>query len=461
MIYPQMALVHTSAIEARMFEFILAIVVALSVATTSRLVGWIREIPYTLLLVIVGIVLRALDVDLLQPSPELVLLIFLPPLLFESGWNLRWEDFQLYFLPFGLYAVFGVLISIVGIGGALYGFDVLPLGVALLVAVALAATDPISVIALFKELGVGRQISTVLEGESLLNDGVAVVAFILLLDLAMGVQSIADFSLSQASIDFLRFTTIGVAVGCAMGFAISVITQRFDIPLIEQSLTLVSAYGSYLVAEELGGSGVISTVALALILGNYGSRIGMNPHTRSVVTEFWELLAFVITSIVFLLIGDQTNLGIFIDYFPQILIAIGALLLSRLIGVILLSNLSNFFQPEKITWQEMVVLWWGGLRGAVAIALALSFPTQLPDRELAAAIVYGVVIFTLLVQGLTVKPLINLLKLAGTSDPTDENNNIDEWINFLKKEAQNRALDQQKYLEIIASLEGQRNRNYE
>lgn len=460
MIYPQMGLVHTSALEARMFEFILAIVVALSVATTSRLVGWIREIPYTLLLVIVGIVLRALDVDLLQPSPELVLLIFLPPLLFESGWNLRWENFQRYFLPFGLYAVFGVLISIVGIGGALYGFDVLPLGVALLVAVALAATDPISVIALFKELGVGRQISTVLEGESLLNDGVAVVAFSLLLDLAMGVQSIADFSLSQAAIDFLRFTTIGVAVGCAMGFAISVITQRFDIPLIEQSLTLVSAYGSYLVAEELGGSGVISTVALALILGNYGSRIGMNPHTRSVVTEFWELLAFVITSIVFLLIGDQTNLGIFIDYFPPILIAIGALLLSRLIGVILLSNLSNLFQTEKITWQEMVVLWWGGLRGAVAIALALSFPTQLPDRELAAAIVYGVVIFTLLVQGLTVKPLINLLKLVGTSDPTTENNNIDEWIDFLKKEAQNRALDQQKYLEIIASLEGQRNRNY-
>lgn len=461
MIYPQMGLVHTSALEARMFEFILAIVVALSVATTSRLVGWIREIPYTLLLVIVGIVLRALDVDLLQPSPELVLLIFLPPLLFESGWNLRWENFQRYFLPFGLYAVFGVLISIVGIGGALYGFDVLPLGVALLVAVALAATDPISVIALFKELGVGRQISTVLEGESLLNDGVAVVAFSLLLDLAMGVQSIADFSLSQAAIDFLRFTTIGVAVGCAMGFAISVITQRFDIPLIEQSLTLVSAYGSYLVAEELGGSGVISTVALALILGNYGSRIGMNPHTRSVVTEFWELLAFVITSIVFLLIGDQTNLGIFIDYFPPILIAIGALLLSRLIGVILLSNLSNLFQTEKITWQEMVVLWWGGLRGAVAIALALSFPTQLPDRELAAAIVYGVVIFTLLVQGLTVKPLINLLKLVGTSDPTTENNNIDEWIDFLKKEAQNRALDQQKYLEIIASLEEQRNRNYE
>ncbi|PLS68379.1 MAG: sodium:proton antiporter [Cyanobacteria bacterium M5B4] len=386
---------------------------------------------------------------------------FLPPLLFESGWNLRWENFQRYFLPFGLYAVFGVLISIVGIGGALYGFDVLPLGVALLVAVALAATDPISVIALFKELGVGRQISTVLEGESLLNDGVAVVAFSLLLDLAMGVQSIADFSLSQAAIDFLRFTTIGVAVGCAMGFAISVITQRFDIPLIEQSLTLVSAYGSYLVAEELGGSGVISTVALALILGNYGSRIGMNPHTRSVVTEFWELLAFVITSIVFLLIGDQTNLGIFIDYFPPILIAIGALLLSRLIGVILLSNLSNLFQTEKITWQEMVVLWWGGLRGAVAIALALSFPTQLPDRELAAAIVYGVVIFTLLVQGLTVKPLINLLKLVGTSDPTTENNNIDEWIDFLKKEAQNRALDQQKYLEIIASLEEQRNRNYE
>ncbi|MCA1904959.1 MAG: cation:proton antiporter, partial [Cyanobacteria bacterium KgW148] len=123
MIYPQMGLVHTSALEARMFEFILAIVVALSVATTSRLVGWIREIPYTLLLVIVGIVLRALDVDLLQPSPELVLLIFLPPLLFESGWNLRWENFQRYFLPFGLYAVFGVLISIVGIGGALSGFD--------------------------------------------------------------------------------------------------------------------------------------------------------------------------------------------------------------------------------------------------------------------------------------------------------------------------------------------------
>lgn len=404
--------IENEAIEENLRQFLLVLSVSLGVATLSRVVSWLRNIPYTLLLLLVGLGLAVLNVRLVNLSPELILFIFLPPLLFEAAWNIKWKNLKQDWVPIVLYAIIGVVICIGGLFWGLANVAGASLATALLVGASLSATDPVSVVALFRELGVNKRLTTLMEGESLFNDGVAVVAFNLLLGIALGVD---QFDVSVTIAQFLVFTGIGVSVGALIGFGISFLTQRFDLPLVEQSLTLVSAYGTYIVAEELGGSGVIAVVTTALILGNFGSRIGMNPRTRLVVSEFWEFLAFFVNSIVFLLIGDQVQFSSLSNYVDSIAIAIATMLLARLISVFGLSFFSNMVTPdnEDISWQGQTVLWWGGLRGSVSVALALSVPEALAEREEIIATVFGVMLFTLLVQGLTTKPLLEALDLLG------------------------------------------------
>lgn len=398
------------AIETNLKQFLLVLSVSLSVATLPRIFSWFRQIPYTLMLVIVGLGLAFVDVRLVDLSPELILSIFLPPLLFEAAWNLKWLELKRELLPICLYAVIGVVIAIAGITLGLNQLAGVSLTTALLVGASLSATDPVSVIALFRELGVSSRLSILMEGESLFNDGMAVVAFSFLVALPLGT---ADLTIQSALIEFVYVVGIGIAIGSLIGFGISYLTQRFDLPLVEQSLTLVSAYGTYLITEDLGGSGVIGVVTTGLILGNFGSRIGMNPRTRIIVSEFWEFLAFFVNSIVFLLIGDQIRFNILGQNLNIIAITLVAMLVTRAIALYSLSALSNRLTESNISLKDQTVLLWGGLRGSVSIALALSVPAILPDREEIIATVFGVVLFTLLVQGLTIKPLLEQLNLLG------------------------------------------------
>ncbi len=398
------------AIKQNLEQFLLVLLVSLSVATLSRLFVWFRRIPFTLLLVIVGLILAFEDIRLVNLSPELILEIFLPPLLFEAGWNMSWRELKRDLVPVTLYAIIGVIISVVGIALGLNWFAGIPIAIALLVGASLSATDPISVVALFKELGASQRLRTLMEGESLFNDGVAVVAFSLLVGLPMGT---AEFSISQSLLQFFTFVGIGVGVGGLIGFGISYLTQRFDSPLVEQSLTLISAYGTYVLTEELGGSGVIGVVTVGVILGNFGSRIGMNPRTRIIVSEFWEFLAFFVNSIVFLLIGDQIQFSDLANNIQPILITIGGMIITRAISTYGLSAISNGLAKSQIDFKIQTILWWGGLRGSVSIALALSVPIALQQRDEIIATVFGVVLFTLLVQGLTTQPLLDKLGLIG------------------------------------------------
>ena len=398
------------SIKGNLEQFLIVLSVSLSVATVSRIFSWFRQIPYTLLLVIVGLGLAFVDIRLVSLSPELILEIFLPPLLFEAAWNIRWRSLKDSLIPVTLFAVVGVVISVVGVAFPLSYFTNLSLATALLVGASLSATDPVSVVALFRELGASKRLTILMEGESLFNDGVAVVAFLLLVNIPLGS---GEFGISTIVIRFLTFVGIGLGVGSLIGFGISYLTQRFDLPLVEQSLTLVSAYGTYLITEELGGSGVIGVVTVGIILGNFGSRIGMNPRTRLLVSEFWEFLAFFVNSIVFLLIGDQINFTSLINNFDLIIVAIAAVLVTRAIVIFGLGNISNLISQTKTNLKEQTVLWWGGLRGSVSIAVALSVPVVLTGRQEIIDTVFGVVLFTLLVQGLTTKWLLGALDLIG------------------------------------------------
>lgn len=402
--------VGEAAIEANLKQFLLVLCVSLGVATLPQIVTWFRKIPYTLLLVIVGLALAFLNVRLVNLSPALILSIFLPPLVFEAAWNLQWSRLKRDLIPICLFAIVGVLISIVGIAAGLNQLFGLSLSTALLIGASLSATDPVSVVALFRELGVGKRLSTLMEGESLFNDGMAIVAFSFLLSFALGTAHVAAQTIL---IQFFTVVGIGIGVGCLIGFGISYLTQRFDLPLVEQSLTLVSAYGTYLLTEDLGGSGVIGVVTTGLILGNFGSRIGMNPRTRIIVTEFWDFLVFFVNSIVFLLIGDQIHFSILGSNLGTIAATVGAMLLTRAIVIYGLGWLSNRVTKSDIAPADQTMLWWGGLRGSVSIALALSIPASLPDRESIIATVFGTVLFTLLIQGLTIPPLLKGLNLLG------------------------------------------------
>lgn len=396
------------AIAENLKQFLCVLSVSLGVATLPRLFSWFRHIPYTLLLVAVGLALALADVRLVNLSPELILFIFLPPLLFEAAWNLQWSDLKRDLVPVCLYAVGGVVISIAVTGLGLTQLAGVPLTTALLVGACLAATDSASVIGLFRELGAGKRLTTLMEGESLFNDGASVVAFSFLVEFA---SRTTELQILTTITSFLIVVGLGIGGGGLIGLGLSYLTRRFDLPLVEQSLTLVSAYGTYLLIEEFGGSGIIGVVTVGLILGNFGSRRSMNRHTRLVLTEFWEFLAFFVNSIVFLLIGDQIHVTRLVQNLGTTAIATGAIILARAIAIYGLAGISNWLAKSQISWQNQTVLWWAGLRGSVSIALALSIPATLPGREEIIANVFGAVLFTLLVQGLTTKPLLEKLGL--------------------------------------------------
>ena len=413
------------AIEEDLKRFLLVLLVSICVATLPRIFSWFRQIPYTLLLVIVGLGLAAADVRLVDLSPGLMLFIFLPPLLFEAAWNMKWSDLQQDLIPISLYAVVGVIISIAIVALGLKQLASIPLITALLVGASLSATDSASIVALFRQLGASKRLTALMEGEGLFNDGASIVSFSVLVELATETNNL---QVSTTLVNFLAVTGLGIGVGGIIGFAISLFTQRLNLPWVEQSLTLVGAYGSYLLIEELGGSGVIGVVTVGLILGNFGSRIGMEPHTRLVVTEFWEFLAFFVNSIVFLLIGDQIHFSRLLGNLNTTAIAIVTVILARAIAIYGLGSLSNWLTNSQISIREQTVLWWGGLRGGVSMALALSVPASAPGREEIIANVFGVVLFTLLLQGFTTKLLLERLRLSAERTQPQKDDDIEKML---------------------------------
>jgi monovalent cation:H+ antiporter, CPA1 family len=362
------------------------------------------KVPYTVALVLVGLLITFQSPLKVELTPELILALFVPPLVFEAAFHLNLQELRRNLVPILILAVPGVILTMLLVGGIVSWGTGLALPVALVFGVIIAATDPVAVVSIFRSLGVPKRLSVLIESESLLNDGTALVLFKLMLVVA----ATGKFNLVSGLGDFLRIALGGVVVGLVLGWAISRLIARIDDYLIETTLTTVLAFGSYLVAEQLHFSGVLAVVAAGLINGNLGPQ-GMSPTTRIVLFNFWEYLAFLANSLVFLLIGLEIDIPALLNAWKPIAWAIGAVILARVVVVYGLSLLSRrFSEPISLRWQH--VLTWGGLRGALSLALALSLPASFgPDRALLRTMTFGVVLFTLLVQATTMRTLIRRL----------------------------------------------------
>jgi len=378
------------------------------------------RLPYTVGLVLIGLsmpwlvrIFRLADIlgsfDPAQSS-EIILYLLVPPLIFEAAFHIRMEDLKRDIWLILLLAVPGVIVTTLLVGGIVhYGTGMLiGLETAMVFGALIAATDPVAVVALFRRLGVPRRLQVLLEGESLFNDGTAIVLF----NLVVGIAVAERFSLINTATNFLTVAGGGTLIGIGLGMLVSQIISRIDDSLVETTLTTVLAFGAYVLAEVLDVSGVLAVVAAGIVNGNVGPR-GMSPTTRVVVFNFWEYAAFVANSFVFLLIGLAIDLEILSQNLLYIAIAIVAVLLARGISIY---GFSLFGRGIPGKWKH--VLYWGGLRGAIALALALTLTEkglQLEDAKHLQAMAYGVVLFTLLAQGISMDWVVKKLKLLQRS----------------------------------------------
>jgi CPA1 family monovalent cation:H+ antiporter len=394
------------------FLAIESIVVVLVLVTTLVAIGARRlRLPYTVSLVVMGLLIAIPTSLELEATPDLILAIFVPPLVFEAAFHLDLKQLRENLLPILFLAVPGVLLTTALVGGMTALGAGVAIGTAAVFGALIAATDPVAVVSLFRALGVPRKLALTVEGESLFNDGTAIVVF----RIALAAVLTGTFDPLTGLYDFFRVSLGGIGVGLVLGWITAQLVARLHDRLIVTSLTTILAFGSYLAAEQLHVSGVLSVVVAGLLVGNVGMA-GAAPSTKLMILNLWEYLAFLANSMVFLLIGLSTDLTLLWENLDAIAVAVVAVVGSRALVVYGFSWLARFWRKLShipSSWRH--VLFWGGLRGAISLALALSLPVGMPGREELQAMAFGVVLFTLLAQGTTIQFLLERLGLTERS----------------------------------------------
>lgn len=360
------------------FEIVQVLAVVLLVALAVRRI----RLPYTVALVGAGLVLAVRGGMHLELTPGLVLGLFVPPLIFEAAFHLQLKDLKADLKPIVAMAVPGVLLSTGIIAAVLVIAGVLPLPAALIFGALISATDPVAVVATFRSVGAPKRLMTLVEGESLFNDGTAVVIFHIMLALALE----GTLNPLEGVVDFLRVSVGGLVIGGVL------------------------AYGSFILAEHYHFSGVLAVVVAGLVNGNIGPR-GMTPSTKMVLFTVWEYIAFLANSFIFILLGISVEWEELLTYLVPSLIAVVAVLGGRFIVVYLLGGAVRLI-GHKLPAPFLLVMSWGGLRGAISVALALSLPIGIGDRPQLLAMTFAVVLFTILVQAISISGLLSRLGLT-------------------------------------------------
>lgn len=374
------------------------------------------RLPYTAALVLVGLGISALPIrESIQLSPGLAVTVLLPGLVFEAAYRLDGDELRRTFGGVALLAVPGVLVTAVIVAFVLNVATGLPMSEAFLVGAIVSATDPVAVVSTMRRMAAPPRLVTLVDAESLFNDGTAALVFVVAIAL-LGAQ---PPNAAGAAGQFVIGLVGSVAIGAISGVLISRMLRSTSDHLIELTLTLLAAYGTYLLADLLHQSGIIASVVAGIVLGTYGRRESLSPRAQEAIDVVWEFLAYVLTGAAFLLVGIAIPLSALAAAAISIAWGVVAVVVGRAIvvygmlgGAATLARRIGRAPSMPLSWLH--VMNWTGLRGAVATALALSIPEGTPDRELLQGIAFGIVLFTLLVQGTTAGRVI---QWAGVQRP--------------------------------------------
>ncbi len=414
-------------------ESVLLLMALLAIGVLVRGLFNKLPIPYTVMLVILGMLLGNLarvwqplePIRYFHLSPELVFFVFLPVLIFESGLSLHARQLAKDIVPVLMLAIPALLLSTTIVGVGVWMLLPLDLTTALLFGALISATDPVAVVSLFKELGTPTRLTTLVEGESLLNDATAIVLFSILLGLALhGGFVVTD--IGAAMLEFIRVFLGGTLLGFAFGLMLSRLVIRLH---LETSSVLVSslilAYVAFIVAEHsLHVSGVMAVVAAALSFSLIASP-RLAKETGHALHNTWEFLADMTNTLLFLLIGMAVNLETLAATSGFVLLVGLLVIVARGVSVYSFVPLTvKLFKLPAVTLGERHIMWWGGLKGGLAIAIVLSIPANLPGRELLLNLTLGVVLLSLLITAAPSRLLIERLGLGRLSE--DENIELEQ-----------------------------------
>jgi CPA1 family monovalent cation:H+ antiporter len=386
-----------------------------SLAAVTALAAKRLRIPSSVALVALGLVAGALlPPGAIQVTPELVLLVLVPGLVFEAALRLELPQLRRTFGWLVLLAAPGVLVSAVVVAVVLNLAVQLPFELGMVVGAMVAATDPVAVISTFRNLGAPARLTTLVEGESLFNDGTALVLFMVTVGAVTSPTTLGEMAGTAAVT-----VASSLVIGLAGGWLASRLIKLVDDHVIELTISLAAAYGTYILTDALHQSGIIATVVAGVVIGTYGRLVGLSARALEVIDTVWEFIAFLLTALAFVLVGLAISFGDLIAALPAIGFGLVGILVGRalvvygLLGVsarLLLRGGRRERVGVPLPWLH--VLFWAGLRGAVAVAMALSLPASFPQRALLQEITFGVVLFTLFVQGTTAERVVRRARVA-------------------------------------------------
>jgi CPA1 family monovalent cation:H+ antiporter len=399
--------VAASLIKTDAFLIIILALTAFAVAVSPKI-----KLPPTVGLVLVGLLLNISGVWHATLNPDLVFYVLLPIVIFEASFNLTTHDFIADWPRTAFLAFPGVGIMVVLLGYAVHALGQ-PYSVAFLYASIIAATDPVSVVALFRDLGVAPRLRTIIESESIMNDGTGAVAYAVTLAILTGGH--ASIGWAAGKLIWMCLAGMGLGTIFALGtlFLLRVF-HEWNSWHVVLTLSMVLAYGSFVLAQRIGASGVLAAMMAGFLMGNYGHHGHVHEELRGMLTQFWEYGAFFVNGLVFLLVGlvvDWRVVG------HNILLVLGAFaftLVGRAVIVYGWDGMARSVRLGPVPGRWLHVLWWGGLRGTVPVALLLTVPVDFPHLPLVRALVLGTVMASLLIEGTTIPLVVGKLGLLGT-----------------------------------------------